>query len=530
MSAPSLQNDRVDRSEQSNALHPVVSDSSHSHASESQHAPSQDGDKPSSSHEAKKLEAAQDQQASSATPPASKDDSNLLIRLFPVFLIALQFGMDSTLWLPTAYEHIAKCTSSGSEATRFLSLAQLIPAAVQLFVSLLVGPLAAMAGSLKWPAVLLLLCSATGNFIYSMAAPGGIDNVWAIVGARCLLGLASGSASLAMAYLTVSTTADRRIEAMSLFRTFGGIAMALGPVLSIPLTRVHFDVGHSFKVDGTNAPTFLASFTSLTISLLVALLLKDKSKPAHNAFVPLVGFFRSKDGRWKMPCLVLGLMLVSAYLSASVLYLLSELLAHRWHIGITLASGIEAIVFAVSLVASIACGRMRQFIVDRAQKNSADNCADSIEKGTNQDAAAAAKLAAETVLTQASQAISVVAILLILMSVCFKAGSSAATAVVFAIGCTLAMMGYNIQAASLPSLFSQSLPADVRASLVPWYAATVAAGKLAAPPITESIGNSERQGWAASQSVPLALGVGAIAVLAFMSKRVVAVCMSHSAK
>ncbi|CDS00341.1 hypothetical protein, partial [Sporisorium scitamineum] len=78
---------------------------------------------------------------------------------------------------------------------------------------------------------------------------------------------------------------------MSLFRTFGGVAMVLGPLLSIPLTRVHFDVGH------------------------------DKSRPVHNAFVPLIGFFSAKDGRWKIPCLILGLMLVSAYLSANVLFL-----------------------------------------------------------------------------------------------------------------------------------------------------------------------------------------------------------------
>jgi hypothetical protein len=442
----------------------------------------------------------------------------------PVFLIALQFGMDSTLWLPTAYQHLAKCTSNGTETSHYLSLAQLLPAAVQLFVSLFVGPLAAMVGSLKWPACFLLLCSAVGNLIYSLAAPGGINNVWAIVGARCLLGLASGSASLAMAYLTVSTASHQRIEAMSLFRTFGGIAMVLGPLLSIPLTRVHFDVGHSaFKVDGTNAPTFLAAFTSLIIASLVAFLLDDKSKPAHNAFVPLMGFFTSKDGRWKMPCLILGLMLVSAYLSANVLFLLSELLAQRWHIGITLASGIQAIVFALSLLASIGCGRMRQFILDHMQKSNAASGSDAAEKGKLEDQAGS-KLHAETVLTQASQVISLTAVFLITMSLSFKAGS-AATAVVFAIACSLAMMGYNIQAASLPSLFSQSLPADVRASLVPWYAATVAA-----PPVTETIGSSNGHGWAASQSVPLALALGAIAVLALASKRLVGVCCTQSAK
>lgn len=283
---------------------------------------------------------------------------------------------------------------------------------------------------------------------------------------------------------------------------------------------------------------FFAALTSLVIACLVAVLLKDKSRPVHNAFVPLIGFFSAKDGRWKIPCLILGLMLVSAYLSANVLFLLSELLAHRWQIGITLASGVQAIVFALSLLASIACGRLQQWILDRTQKgDTAASGSDTVEKSTTKDhqftqaasQAAAAKVQAETLLTQGFQVISIIAVVLILLSLCFKTGS-AATAVVFAIGCALAMMGYNIQAASLPSLFSQSFPADVRATLVPWYAATVAAGKLAAPPITETIGNSNGHGWAASQSVPLVLGLGAIAVLALASKRLVGVCITHSSK
>ncbi|KAJ9479284.1 putative membrane protein [Pseudozyma hubeiensis] len=549
MSVSSRQEAAMGRSYQGMAPTASVSSSIHAHTQHlsspsissaddkrSEHSPIQDVDK-LASPEKPSAEPGQAQQAASPEPKAQERQCSLLVQFFPVFLIALQFGMDSTLWLPTAYAHIAKCTSSSRDASNFLSLAQLLPAAVQFFVSLLIGPLAGMAGSLKWPACSLLLCSAVGNFVYSVAAPGAINKVWVIVGARCLLGLASGSSSLAMAYLTISTAADKRIEAMSLFRTFGGVAMVLGPLLSIPLTRVHFGIGHSgFQVDGTNAPTFFAAFTSLSIVCVVALLLEDRSKPAHNAFAPLVGFFTSEDGRWKMPCLVLGLMLVSAYLSASVLFLLSDLLSYRWHIGITLASGIQAIVFALSLLASITCGRLRQWILVWLQKRNAAGQSSTAEAATAIDSSAATgtdsaadKLYAEVVLTQVSQVISVLAVLLILVSVCFKTGSTA-TAVVFAVACTFAMMGYNIQAASLPSLFSQSLPKDVRASLVPWYAATVAVGKLAAPPVTESIGNSGSYGWAASQSVSLASGLGAVVVLALASKRLIPFCTVRSSE
>ncbi|KAI3482475.1 hypothetical protein L1887_54898 [Cichorium endivia] len=393
------------------------------------------------------------QYAQASSPNAN---SSLLIRLLPVFLIALQFGMDSTLWLPTAYQHLAKCTSNGTETSHYLSLAQLLPAAVQLFVSLFVGPLAAMVGSLKWPACFLLLCSVVGNLIYSLAAPGGINNVWAIVGAR--------------------------------------------------------------------------SFTSLIIASLVALLLDDKSKPAHNAFVPLIGFFTSKDGRWKMPCLILGLMLVSAYLSANVLFLLSELLAqtlaHRHHPCLW-NPGDRLCAFALGEHRPVvACANS---FLDHMQKSNAASGSDAAEKGKLEDQAGA-KLHAETVLTQASQVISLIAVFLITMSLSFKAGS-AATAVVFAIACSLAMMGYNIQAASLPSLFSQSLPADVRASLVPWYAATVAAGKLAAPPVTE---NDWQLEWSRMGGFPeraSRLGTGCDRCTPpWRSKRLVGVCCTQSAK
>ena len=54
--------------------------------------------------------------------------------------------------------------------------------------------------------------------------------------------------------------------------------------------------------------------------------------------------------------------------------------------------------------------------------------------------------------------------------------------VCFLIGCTIMMMAYNIQAAFLPSLYTKTLPSELRIALTPWYGAMVALGKLAAPP------------------------------------------------
>ncbi len=239
-------------------------------------------------------------------------------------------------------------------------------------------------------------------------------------------------------------------------------------------------------------------------------------------------FFASGTGQWRMPCVLLVLMLVSAYLCANTLFLISDLLGQRWHIGLTLASGIQSIVFAVSLVASIACGKLRQLALRWIQRRDDAAPARAMEQAsigapdtTSSLNPAEAKVRAEVVLTQASQLIATGAVVICMISFSFGNGS-AGTSALFVIACTLSMVGYNIQAASLPSLYSQSLPADIRASLVPWYAATVAAGKLAAPPITQALGDSTHHGWVASQSVPLTLAIVAIIVLLLVSKRLVA--------
>ncbi len=138
------------------------------------------------------------QQPASTLPPSLSDRPSICV--------------DSTLWLPTAYAHIAKLTSNSSQTSYYFSIAQLLPAAVQMLVSLIIGPLAGVAGSLKWPAI---PCSFAQLWATSSThvLPRWHSSVWAIVGARCLVGAASGSGSLAMAYLTVSTEASERLEA-----------------------------------------------------------------------------------------------------------------------------------------------------------------------------------------------------------------------------------------------------------------------------------------------------------------------------
>lgn len=77
-------------------------------------------------------------------------------------------------------------------------------------------------------------------------------------------GLASASASLALSYIVVTSNAEERLSAMSLYRTFAGIALVLGPLLSMPLTLAKFDIG-TFDINANNAPSFVMSGIAVII-------------------------------------------------------------------------------------------------------------------------------------------------------------------------------------------------------------------------------------------------------------------------
>lgn len=94
---------------------------------------------------------------------------------------------------------------------------------------------------------------------------------------------------------------------------------------------------------------------------------------------------------------------------------------------------------------------------------------------------------AEAALSIAAFAPSVVGLAVLLAGI--KLHSSAALEA-FLIGTTLMLVGYNVQAATLPSLYTKSMPTAVRAVMTPWYAAMIAAGKLATPVIVHVITHS----------------------------------------
>lgn len=422
----------------------------------------------------------------------------LFRRFFVVNLSAFEYGLDSTVFLPTVLSY---ATVLKKDATRYVSYIQLFPSIVQFFISLLIGPTVAYFGfSPKWCIIAFLLCSAAGNFLYASAGPHAIGNVWAMVGGRMLSGAASGAASLSISYLVLVSTTEERLPAMSMYRAFVGISLVLGPLLSIPFVPLDAHIGQ-FRVNKDNAPAYTMSGIALIIALMTVAGLQNRHTTKRNLFQlmlsPTSSSFSKHKNKWLGPGVVLLLMLHSSFLLANVFFLMSTLLKapEHWNTSNTSSCWLQAVVFASALAASTLVEQVRSGVVERTSRgpNASFNHRNS-----------------EIDLCLFSYVGSILGALLIVVSLANTSQSEAhsGSLVCFLIGCATLVSSYNVQAASLPSLFSKCLPLPLRSGLTPWYAATVAAGKVLAPPIIHSLGASPgNRGWIGSQALCMGLSL-----------------------
>lgn len=458
--------------------------------------------------------------------PKAQPLARLAIKFFCVLLVSWQFGLDSTLWLPTVFSYLTSIVGDPSRAAHYLSLTQTLPAVVQVIISLTIGLVAAKARSLKWPLVVCVVASVSGSLLYVCAGKGAIGNAWAVVGARMLCGFASGASALAMSYIVIGTTAQDRLSAMSLYRTGAGMAMVLGPLVSIGMTQVSFQVS-GYHIDGDNAPV-VVSFCIASALLFVLLFgLENKSKASPNAVKTLVATLKQCPRTCIIPAWILLVMLVSAYAAADVMYLLSETLPGDWHFSLALTSGLQAAVYAVALIASLGANALRSWIMGLKKHN--EDTAEASESSEG-------LVKAELVITIFSFTLVILGLLVQMVGFAvFLAQGTAVpgTATAFLLGSTLVMAAYNLQASALPSLFSKSLPPDLCAALTPWYAATVAAGKIFAPLIDEALAKAlepthdirgSALGHLVSRGVTCAMVMFALFFLLAMRPRLVQAC------
>ena len=438
---------------------------------------------------------------------------DLFRRFFVVDLAPLVYGLDSTLWLPTVLSYATLLAPHDAE--RVVSYAQFLPSMVQLVVSILTGPVAAyFSASLKWCIVFFLLCSAAGNTVYACAGPHAIGHAWALIGGHMLSGAASGAASLALSYIVMVASADDRLAAVSLYRAFVGVALAVGPLLTVPLQLVSFRVG-LFAVDSNNAAAWVMAFFALALAGVVSMRLRDVHVPHANHFRVRIQHAAERSMRrsWVAAAAVLVLIAASSFLLADVFFVLSVLLtdAAHWHMSLIASSCVQGAVFGVALVGSVAAEHVRGWVQRRRRAGPAAGDADVPEIGVG--------------LVSFVGAVVGLTLVLIALRLDKVRRTQAGALACLLIGCGVMVTAYNVQAASLPSLFSQCLPASARPALTPWYAAAVALGKAGAPLVVQALSRTAdgMTGWVVAELVCVGVAVPSVVLFVCMCRPLCAV-------
>ncbi|KAL4400234.1 hypothetical protein ACI68E_003150 [Malassezia pachydermatis] len=152
-----------------------------------------------------------------------------------------------------------------------------------------------------------------------------------------------------MSYIVTSTSTEERLPALSLFRTFAGIALVIGPILSVVLTLFSFHIG-KFIVNPYNSPTFVSSAIALIVALVTAFFVQEKKASKYNLIHIIKTLAQFKEGlQWCLSCAFVpaGITIFSSFLMSNVFFLMSDLLSSPsfWHYNLTLISGLQAIVF-----------------------------------------------------------------------------------------------------------------------------------------------------------------------------------------
>ncbi|WFD27203.1 hypothetical protein MNAN1_002785 [Malassezia nana] len=176
-----------------------------------------------------------------------------------------------------------------------------------------------------------------------------------------------------MSYIVSSTSTEERLPSLSLYRTFAGLALVIGPLLSVVLTLFTFYIG-KFAVSPENAPSFVSSAIALLVALVTAIFVQEKKASKYNIFSIAknhsneVKTGSSKD--WAIPLYLLVLLFFSAFLMSNIFYLMSYLLrsSSYWNYDLTLISGLQAIVFFVSLIGSLFADNLRKVIQNLLNK------------------------------------------------------------------------------------------------------------------------------------------------------------------
>ncbi|CAI4746758.1 AAR_G0047690.mRNA.1.CDS.1 [Saccharomyces cerevisiae] len=415
---------------------------------------------------------------------------HMFLKYLAVILIAVQFSFDSCVYLSSVVDYIKEYANNlengETDPDKFLFRIQAISAAVQVFVSFIIGDIAAFLGSIKWVIVGLYFLSFVGNFLYSC---GGAVSLNTLLGGRIICGAASASGAIVFSYIT-SIAQDRGIvfKLLSIYRTAAGIFMALAQLIVIFFGYCDFKI-KGYRIVSYNAPTFASSFIILAVCLLLVVVLENPEVKVTNSenslFSALKQFFRVERKKLISCLILLWSMFLSSFIMSEVVYFMPLFLTLHvnWDtkfqgIAFMVASipGVAGSYFAPKLInVGCSCGRAK----DDGLEESDTTGSETVEVKKKDS------------LYSGQVFLSIFALFVSLLGQAFMIGASEAlkhksmpptnSGIFFSAGMSITLLGYNFLASSIPALFSMYIDPKLKVQLMPSIGAISGIGKLVAP-------------------------------------------------
>lgn len=162
----------------------------------------------------------------------------------------------------------------------FVGIMMSLYAAMQFVFAPLLGSLSDRLG--RRPVLLISLAGAAVNYLFLAFAP----NLWLLLLGRAVAGLTSANTSVAAAYITDISPADKRARRFGLLNAMFGIGFIVGPVL-----------GGSLGDYGLRLP-FMAAAVLNACNLLLAFFLLPESRMPTRAPIDLAALNPLRSLRW----------------------------------------------------------------------------------------------------------------------------------------------------------------------------------------------------------------------------------------
>ncbi|QHS75962.1 Pul3p SPAR_N03640 [Saccharomyces paradoxus] len=374
-----------------------------------------------------------------------------------------------------------------TDPDKFLFRIQAISAAVQVFVSFIIGDIAAFFGSIKWVIVGLYFLSFVGNFLYSC---GGAVSLNTLLGGRIICGAASASGAIVFSYIT-SIARDRGIvfKLLSIYRTAAGIFMALAQLIVIFFGYCDFKI-KGYRIASYNAPTFASSFIILAVCVLLTIVLENPKVKVSNSennslFSALRQFFSVKREKLISCLILLWSMFLSSFIMSEVVYFMPVFLT----LHVNWDTKFQGIAFMAASILGVAGSYFAPKLInigcpcDRAKEDGLDE-----SETTGSETAEEKK---KDSLYSGQVFLSVSALFVSLLGQAFMIGASEALkhksipstncGIFFSAGMSITLLGYNFLSSSIPALFSMYIDPKLKVHLMPSIGAISGIGKLVAP-------------------------------------------------